>query len=794
MSESKVVTSNPIALQENIIQGENYRFTLLTSRLIRMEYNEEGVFEDRATQTVMNRNFPKVDFRVKRTEDGIEIFTERMQVIYDEKRFTGNGLSAVGKGGLHPHGVVWHYGEKRGNLKGTTRTLDEVNGSCELEDGIMSLAGFAQIDDSHTLAITEDGWIAPRTGDAQDIYLFLYGCEYEDALNDFYFLTGKTPMLPRFALGNWWSRYYKYSEESYCALIRRFEQEQVPFTVAVIDMDWHYVEDVDPKYGSGWTGYTWNPKLFPDPERFLSWLHEQGMQTTLNLHPADGIRAFEKCYPAMAEAMGVDAEAEEPVNFDIASRKFLEAYFEHTLHPMEEEGVDFWWIDWQQGNNTKIPGLDPLWMLNHYHFIESARDGERPMTFSRYAGPGSHRYPVGFSGDTVITWESLDFQPYFTSTASNIGYGWWSHDIGGHMRGYKDNELALRWLQLGVFSPINRLHSTNNEFNGKEPWRYPMEIHSVMNDFLRLRHQMIPYLYTMNYLAWKENQPLVKPLYYKEPLNRITYQQKDEYYFGTQLLAAPITSPQIPKVNMGKVKVWLPEGTWIDFFTGVVYSGGRSIDMYRDLHSFPLLAKAGGIIPMTEEIFKREALENPKTMTLRVFAGDNGSFTIYEDDNKTTGYLDGICATTECKLDWENASFVIAPAYGSTELIPQTRIWTLKFCSFADTTVSVKAGGKEIQPATVSYDTEKHILTVELPEISTAEKIVVTLSEAMLAENDRNQRVYDFLNQAEMEFDMKTRINDTMNRNISIPAKLSDICSQGLSEDLVGCLVEILTA
>ena len=155
--------------------------------------------------------------------------------------------------------------------------------------------------------------------------------------------------------------------------------------------------------------------------------------------------------------------------FDITDPEFLEAYFETVLHPMEKEGVDFWWLDWQQGNTTKIEGLDPLWMLNHYHYLDSRRLGTRGLTFSRYAGPGSHRYPVGFSGDTVISWESLDFQPYFTANASNIGYGWWSHDIGGHMLGVRDDELTTRWVQFGVFSPINRLHSTDNPFNGKEP-------------------------------------------------------------------------------------------------------------------------------------------------------------------------------------------------------------------------------------------------------------------------------------------------------------------------------------
>lgn len=251
---------------------------------------------------------------------------------------------------------------KNENLKGTARTLDNVNGACELEDGILSLwSGCVALDDSRTLTLREDGWVEPRKKGIQDLYLFAYGHRYLEALKDFYHLCGETPMLPRFALGNWWSRYYKYTEESYMELMERFDQEQIPFSVAVIDMDWHLV-DIDPKYGTGWTGYTWNREFFPDPERFLKKLHDRGMKTTLNIHPADGIRGFEDCYPQMAEAMGLDPEKEEPVNFDIANPDFLEAYLEKTLHPLEEEGVDFWWVDWQQGTNNKNgragPSLD----------------------------------------------------------------------------------------------------------------------------------------------------------------------------------------------------------------------------------------------------------------------------------------------------------------------------------------------------------------------------------------------------------------------------------------------------
>src|SRR5699024_737172 len=140
------------------------------------------------------------------------------------------------------------------------------------------------------------------------------------------------------------------------------------------------------------------------------------------------------------------------------------------------------------------------------------------VILSRYAGPGSHRYPIGFSGDTFITWASLKFQPYFTSTASNVGYTWWSHDIGGHYGGSRDEELAMRWIQLGVFSPINRLHSSNSMFTGKEPWNFRETIQKSMSKYLHLRHELLPYLYTMNVQTAQEFHPLVLPMYYYYPL------------------------------------------------------------------------------------------------------------------------------------------------------------------------------------------------------------------------------------------------------------------------------------
>ena len=787
------IDAYPQACPENMIQGEHYRITVLTKSLVRLEYSPDGIFTDAPTQTVLNRNFPQVSFEVRETPEELEIRTEYFQLNYDKKEFTSHGLSCYALGMPGGNRNAWRYGAKNENLKGTARTLDKVNGACELEDGILSLwCGCVALDDSRALTLREDGWVEPRKKGIQDLYLFAYGHRYLEALKDFYHLCGETPMLPRFALGNWWSRYYKYTEESYMELMERFDQEQIPFSVAVIDMDWHLV-DIDPKYGTGWTGYTWNREFFPDPERFLKKLHDRGMKTTLNLHPADGIRGFEDCYPQMAEAMGLDPEKEEPVNFDIANPDFLEAYLEKTLHPLEEEGVDFWWVDWQQGTNSKMEGLDPLWMLNHYHFLDSARNGKRPMTFSRYAGPGSHRYPVGFSGDTLITWESLDFQPYFTSTASNIGYGWWSHDIGGHMLGYKNDEMEARWYQFGVFSPINRLHSSSSEFNGKEPWRFKKEVHDTMCEFLRLRHRLLPYLYTMNHRAWAEGEPICQPMYYAYPENWDAYGRKNEYFFGSELIAAPVTTARIENLNVAKTKVWLPEGLWFDFFTDTVYQGGRNQNMYRSIDQIPVLAKAGAILPMTDEIRAIDTEKNPEELTVRVYPGADNSFTLYEDDNITEGYRQGICAVTEMNLNWQEKTFTIKPSAGDLTLLPEQRTWKIELHKVTAEEAVVLVNQTEQKDCCTHNGTT---LTITLADIRPEDTIEIRLPQnTQVAANPVQQQIFDFLNQAEIDFIAKEKIYQAARHAQETPELLlSELQSMEITPDLSGAIQEIICA
>ncbi len=664
------------------------RISVLTSRLIRVEYQSEKDFCDEPTQTVWYRNFGAPEFAVE--EKGNRIIVKTTDCIVT--------ISSKGK-------IIQVNDVKNlmsGNLKGTCRTLDMTYGKTKLGDGILSENGVAVLDDSQSLILCSDGTVGPRKCEV-DRYIFAYGRDYKAALRDFFRLTGETPLLPRYALGNWWSRYKAYTQEEYLSLMQRFLDEKIPVTVATVDMDWHWV-DVIGKFGKdaknqqkpknvseimpGWTGYSWNTDLFPDYKKFLKTLKDNGFRVPVNLHPSMGVRWFEDAYKPFAEFMGIDPESKEQIFFDFTDPKFIEGYFKFLHHPYEDDGVDFWWIDWQQGNKTKIPGFDPLWALNHYHFLDSARNGKRPLILSRFAGAGSHRYPLGFSGDSSIYWCSLDFQPYMTATASNIGYGWWSHDIGGHRGGKHDDEIYLRWLQYGVFSPINRLHSTSNELMGKEPWNYSSHIRLFAYDALKLRHRLIPYVYTMNYRCHTQGIPLISPMYYEYPDDERSYNCPNEYFFGSELIVAPITRKTDKRTNKAYTKVWLPEGTYTDIFTNRVYKGNCEIKMFRDLDSIPVFAKEGAIIPLDCND-ETNSVNLPQKLEVLIFNGNN-SFSLYEDDGETNNYKNGSFAKTVFKINTEGNELKFTfETTGERELLPQSRDFILSFRNIADAQVLV---------------------------------------------------------------------------------------------------------
>lgn len=803
------------ALPGSVISGGNYRITVLTEGLLRFEWSASGEFEDRPTTLAIFRDLPTPEFELTRTERGLRLITSRVDVSYDEQAPTAAGLQVQVRGAVTHHQSVWRYGDQsslpawhlqpdfqhrvpaRGNLGGTARTLDEANGPVPLEPGVASERGFAVIDDSESMLFTADGWVAARArrdrSQYEDLYIFAFGHDFAEAVADFYRLSGTQPVLPRWALGNWWSRYYPYSADEYLALMDRFDAEQVPFSVAVMDMDWH-LTDVDPRFGAGWTGYTWNRDLFPEPEAFLGELRSRGLRTTLNVHPADGVQPFEDAYPAMAEAMGIDPASELSVHFDAADHRFMDNYFSLLHHPLEDQGVDFWWIDWQSGPHSRVPGIDPLWVLNHTHFLDNARDGDAPITFSRYAGPGSHRYPVGFSGDSHITWEALQFQPYFTATAANIGYGWWSHDIGGHMFGYADDELMARWTQLGVFSPILRLHSSNSPYAGKEPWNYSEPHRTAISEALRMRHRLLPYLHAMNLALPGQGRALVRPLYHEHP-EREAREFPNQFHFGTELMIAPITQPADPETRMGSTVAWLPPGQWFDLFTGYRYDGERRIELHRGGRSIPALLKAGGIVPMASDAGRAD--ENPASLTVAVAAGADGTFDLLEDDGA------GGVVATRLEVSTGDGEFRVHPADGDATALPTEREWIVELIGFGDIG-QVSADGSGSVVGAQRIDGTRQRITVR--GVAAADGFILrSPGLSGLGSNPVGERLEEFLRQAQIGFSLKEAISSSITEHgvaaltelpalkVSSPSGLEEPHARAGSA-VIGVVTELLLA
>lgn len=790
---------SPLADPAAVVAGPRWRITVLTDGLVRLEHvadgAPDGAFEDHASSFAIHRDLPVPSFEVVEHDAVVEVVTERLHVTYDRRSFSPSGLTVAVRGGVTDWHSVWRFGAPLmggswGNLGGTARTLDEVDGPTPLEPGVASRDGYGLIDDSASFLFADDGTPTPRPPGGQDLYVFAYGLDHAQAVRALYALSGPQPVLPRWALGTWWSRYHPYTADEYLALLDRFAAEGVPLSVGVLDMDWHVI-DVDPSQGSGWTGYTWNRDLVADPPALLRAVHERGLRVTLNDHPAEGVQPHEDAYPAVAAAVGRTADG-RPVVFDLTDEAFVAAWFDVLHRGLEEDGVDFWWTDWQQGPYSRVPGLDPLWLLNHLTFLDAARDGRRPMAFSRYAGPGSHRYPVGFSGDSVATWASLDFQAEFTAAAANIGYGWWSHDVGGHLGGARDDELAARWVQLGVLSPVMRLHSTLSPFMSKEPWRFGAVARAAMVDALRLRHRLVPYLHTMNHRAAHDGVPLVTPMYHQHPHAPQAYAARTQYAFGSELVVAPITTPADPGTLTGSVTAWLPSGTWVDVLSGLVYDGDREVVMHRGLDAVPLLARAGAVIPLDAAEVPGNDPVNPQALEVLVVVGADGALTLVEDDGVGDGRDPQRWARTPITYDQATGTLTVGPAHGATGCVPVTRTWRVALVAHAAAAVGASVDGVRVEP---DVRREPRRTAVTVADVPAGATLVLTLgAEPALAPNDVDERVMDLLMSAQVAYADKQAVLDAATGDAPLTTRLSRLLALDVGRPLQGAVTELMLA
>ena len=705
---------DPVANPEAVVTLGHARFTVLTPQMIRMEWSAAGKFEDHASFVFINRRLPVPAFSHRLSADGkqLTIRTDALTLTYapaGDGSFTADDLSIALTVDGKP--VVWHPGmDDPENLLGTTRTLDGARGDKTKEpigQGLISRSGWALVDDS-TRPLFDSAdfrflegekspwpWVMERPADEApgsytDWYFFGYGRDYRKALGDYVRVAGRIPLPPRFAFGAWWSRYWAYSDQELDELVKGFRENDTPLDVLVIDMDWHINEqqlkamgETDQSgHGLGWTGYTWNKLLFPDPGDFLSKLHDEGLKATLNLHPASGIEPWEQQYPAMARAMGIDPATRKYVPFDPTNKHWAESYFDLVLHPLEKQGINFWWLDWQQEPDTRLPGVNNTWWLNYLHFTDQQREGKRPLLFHRWGGLGNHRYQIGFSGDTISVWDSLAFQPWFTATAANVGYAYWSHDIGGHMPGAVDPELYTRWVEFGAFSPILRTHTTKNPDSERRIWAYPEPYSSILRSTFQLRYALQPYIYTEARRTYDTGVAFLRPLYYDWPNSAPAYDAKNEYLFGDEMLAAPVVAPADKVTRLTSEKIWLPAGKWIEWPTGKRLDGPAQVDRDFSIDQIPVYLKAGAIVPMQPAMLHTgEKPVDPLIVNVWPLApGESSSYSVYEDSGVSVEYQRGVFARTPIRAaqTGDTLRVEIGPVEGSYPGMLTTRAYELR--------------------------------------------------------------------------------------------------------------------
>ncbi|MGA5302464.1 TIM-barrel domain-containing protein [Nucisporomicrobium flavum] len=612
-------------------------------------------------------------------------------------------------------------------LGGYRRSLDNVDGGALTAPGLLYTDGWSLLDDTASaLFDPATRKVTPKpahTGGYQDGYVFAYGQDYARALRELAVLTGPTALLPRWTYGVWYSEYYDRTAADFQGIVERFRSENVPLDVLVVDTDF--------KAANKWNGWEIDPTRFPDPKAFLGWLHKEGLRTTWNVHPSilgndPKFAAAQETAKGKLQRTGCNSGA-DCYTFDWGDPDQLAAYF--GLHKdLQDLGIDFWWLDWCcEDSKSTLAGVTPDAWINLNYAAENGFAFSRAygsLQAGGYANPTSvatgpwadKRTTLHFTGDTVSNWETLRYEVgYAPGESAATGLAAISHDIGGHTRGLQEpgaepgstklpDDLYARWVQLGTFQPIDRLHSNHSD---RLPWQYGPAANASAAEFLRLRERLMPYTYTAAAQANRDGLPMARPLYLAYPGEQEAYATAGaEYLYGPDMLVAPATDPG----SSATTRVWFPPGsTWTDWFTGVTYQGGTSHDITTTLDTMPVFVRSGGVVVTRTNDVATDEGKPLDAATVTVATGDDGRGDLYEDD----GTNHARSATTRFAYEEGNRSktLLISPVRGGYPGQVGKRDWTVRFTG-ADAPQTVRVDGRTLPRTAWSYTAQTRTLTV----------------------------------------------------------------------------------
>ena len=620
-------------------------------------------------------------------------------------------------------------------LGGWTRSLDNPAVIPAPEHpGLLNRGGWYLLDDSRTALLSADHQVADRPSHGaqpyQDGYFFGYGTDFRGALGDLNTLTGAANLLPQSAYGVWFSRYYPYTAADYQSLLPKFRSTYVPLDWLVVDTDW--------KSPSQWNGWNWNSALFPDPQGFLTWTKQQGLAVTLNIHPSIST-ADPRYATANARAGGLLQDGSGNAAFDWSNPAHLAAYLD--LHrPFEDQGVRTWWLDACTNCGSSVasdPHVTADNLINQAYADEFAARGVRGFSFARIGGEersgisgagaigpwSERRTTMQFTGDTPATWAMLAAEARYAGDEAAAGITNVSHDIGSFHGGHLADDMYARWVQFGTFQPVDRLHSDHGD---RLPWDYTGAAAASAQRFLDLREALVPYTYTAARQANLTGVPIVRPMYLDYPASAEAYTATGQYLYGDNVLVAPITTPNDANGN-GSASVWVPPGSWTDYFTGTTYTGPATVTITAPLSRMPVLVKAGGIVPARTDYVDNAAQRPLTQLTVNVAAGADGKYSLYQDAGEGAGYRSGQSSSTS--LSWSDAgrTLTVGAVAGTYPGAPAARAYTLRLSNSAAPTV-VTLDGVRLPETAWSYNADRRTVTVTTAALSTGTAHTIALT------------------------------------------------------------------
>lgn len=761
---------------DSIIKGEKYRFTVLTERLIRLEYSESSKFTDNLTVSIRNREFPKPEFNIIDTSTTLEIETKYFHIVYEKEApliGPSNNPSMYFYVKINNTDEVWYPNKKDNeNIRGNYRSLnDNLNG-----ETLFSRNKYAVIDESLSPVIDENGYFN-FVDSKTDIYLFVYNNDFSLALQDYLTLTGKASLIPKYSFGNILLDNRKINSENVIKTIEEFKNIDIYLSTYILG-----------NFQKENTVFLFDKDRFENPKELIKNIHKMGVFLGIKVNPQNGFNEKELNYVELRKFLSPDNNNLIPCEGNDA--KFIDTYIKALIRPIKENGIDFIMNDYEGD-------IYSMWGLNHYTYLNEARkESTRGFIISKNSTISPHLYPITYTGDYVSSFENLEKiverQNAYYSNLSIMQ----ANLINGSSNYINNPNLYIRSLQYNIFSPVSILEFSDLKYNISKPWEYGGEYLNLSKELLNLRQRLVPFLYSEYYNYSHKGFLMFQPLYFSMP-DALKYKEyKKEYYLANTFLVVPIVKDFVKSTRYTKVDYFLPKGNWYNYFSSEFYEGAKKYSSYFRIDEYPIFVRPGSVIVKNNDLYPY-SYTNPKNLLIEFFPGAGKTYMLYEDDGISQKYLEGNYMKTQISYRNELKEYTIdiKPIEGKSGVIPEFRNYTLVFKNIKNPSLVLVKTMEKTLPFSIKR-VGKDII-IDIKNINTLELVTIKLKSEDMLENlymyEDNVNIDNFIKDLEVPNNLKDKVKDILlsNDNFTGFFKRLELKKLGLSNVMIEKILEL---